>query len=92
MLIYTQSLIEKFKLCYSLQASKHNAPYKNNHCDTKSESCNHTFTQKLRKLALNTYSFTYATSPTWQCFHFRKTSFGFYFKVAKLWSLKYFIV
>ncbi len=60
-----QSLIEKFKLCYSLQASIHSAPYKINHCDTKSDSCNHAFTQKLRKLALNSYSFSYATSPTW---------------------------
>jgi hypothetical protein len=65
MLIYNQLLIEKFKLCYSLQASKHSAPYKNNHCDTKSESWNHAFTQNLKKLALNFFFFPYATSPTW---------------------------
>jgi hypothetical protein len=32
------------KLCYSLQAFKHNAPYRNEHCDIKNEPFNHAFT------------------------------------------------
>jgi len=51
MLIYNQLLIEKFKLCYPLQPSKHNAPYKNDHCDTKKRVMQSHIHPKIEKVS-----------------------------------------